>query len=106
MDYWEIIKNKLQEKLNQNHKDLILSYYKAKLKQHNNEKYCSCDYCIKKHEYVRYKRYLKVLNSRYDSYEISHERDYKLEMEWLNNYYFSKHKIRELKLEKDKLMEI
>jgi len=98
MDYLEEIKQKVQQKLNLNHKSIIISYYQTLVNNHND--FCGCNYCLILRNYVNLKicksRFGRIYN-RYDSFD----RD--LELMYLNKYREMEDSIKTLKKEKDLL---
>jgi hypothetical protein len=101
MDYLEEINKKVQQKLNQNHKSIIISYYQTLINNHN--EFCGCNYCLILKEYVN----LKIYKSRFDRrYERSDFFDKDLELLYLNKYRDIKLTIKHLKLQKDLLKKL
>ena len=95
----EEIKIRIQQKLNQKHKDLILAYYQIMINNHN--EFCGCNYCLILEKYVKLKKYLCVENRRLDNeYYTSSLASYN----WRNaNLYELERDIINTKIEKDKL---
>jgi len=103
MDSLEEIKILVQKKVNQNSSKVILSYFQELINKH--EDFCGCNYCNILSKYVSLKKYKSSFNRRYGKYEYEHGGvlDIKLEQEFVNNYRTIESKIKELKLEKNRL---
>lgn len=85
------LQQKIQEKLDLSHKDIIVSAYKHMLKKHNLN--CGCNYCNKLQEY----RFVKILYHRYKNSDDYQDRLYLQNL----NYYSSM--VKTMKSEKDQL---
>ena len=101
MDLLEQIKEKVNQKLNQRHSEIIISYFQVLIKNHN--EFCGCNYCQELKYYVQLKKYKSSFNRRYYNYDGFDE---KLEREFMNNYRILDNKIKELKINKDKLKQL
>lgn len=105
MDFLEI-KQKIQEKLNLKHKDIVLTYYQILIDNHS--KYndvCQCNHCIILREYVRLKK-LNHHNLKKINYLEYIEEDRKIIDNMLHNYSSISYKIEILKREKNKLKQL
>ena len=101
MDYLEEINKKIQQKLNQNHKQIILSYYQYLINNHNS--FCYCNYCNILKQYVN----LKILKVKYSRTIANCEiYNYNREVELKKEYIDIDNKIKELKQQKDKLKQL
>ena len=92
MDYLEEINQKVQQKLKNNHKKIILEVYNNSIKNHNS--FCGCNYCKILKDYVSLKIYKSTFNRRYCESQI----DINLEREYVYNYKTINSKIKELKI--------
>jgi hypothetical protein len=101
MDYLEEINKKVQQRLNQNHKSIIISYYQTLINNHN--EFCGCNYCLILKEYVN----LKISKSKFGRiYERIDFFDRDLELLYLNKYRDIELTIKHLKLQKDLLKKL
>ena len=95
----EEIKEKVNQKVNQRHKDIIISVYKSMLSKHN--EFCGCDYCILLDQYVKYKKFKVAVNRRIDDdWYTSNLAALNYRLEDVKQLEL---KIQSLKIEKDKL---
>lgn len=100
----EELKNQVQQKVNLNHKSIVLAFYQLQINKHN--ELCGCDYCNLLQKYIDLKLHKTRVNRAYE-YEL----DVTLPVgDYLSREYLHldrligiKGRIKELKLEKDKL---
>lgn len=101
----EEIRKKVQEKVNQSHKQIVLGVYQRMVNAHNT--LCGCNYCILLKEYILRKKHLSRYKRRVGQ-EWYHNGDPKIftpevEQEEMNNIFRLKEMITKLKYQKDKL---
>ncbi len=101
----EEIKQRVQERVNQSHKQIVLSVYQKMVNTHNT--LCGCNYCILLEEYILRKKHLSRCKRR-----ISQEWYYngdpiiltpEVVQEEMNNIFRLKEIITKLKYQKDSL---
>lgn len=94
----EEIRNRVNLKLNQKHKEIIVSVYLKMIDRHNS--FCGCNYCQILSEYVFYKKYLAGKIRHYS--RINYYRPEE-EILFLTNIRLLENKIKSIKKEKDLL---
>lgn len=99
----EIINQRVQQKLNERHKEIIIAFFKNKVKKHNDPT-CRCNYCILLPEYARLKIYCHRLLKSLDNYYYFGKIKNLMDME--NNLDHEINRRNLLKYEKDKLKKI
>lgn len=94
----EEIKKKVQKKLNNAHKEIIVSVYRNMIAYHND--FCECNYCEVLKKYVSCKKSLTILKRQIDNEEIYilHDQSKSIEKKQKLQEYIS-----ELKTKKDNL---
>lgn len=101
----EEIRKRVQEKLNQSHKLIVLGVYQNMVNIHNT--LCGCNYCILLKEYILRKKHLSTYKRRIEQ-EWYYNGDPKIftpevEQQEMSNIFRLKDIITKLKYEKDKL---
>lgn len=99
MDSLEEIKNLVQQKVNQNNSKVILAYFQASINKHNS--FCGCNYCQILSKYVDLKKDEVKTKRICERHYYDNRGIYDF-----NHLAYLRVKIRELKLEKDKLKQL
>lgn len=101
----EEIRKRVQEKVNQSHKQIVLGVYQKMVNTHNT--LCGCNYCILLEEYILRKKHLSRYKRRLTQ-ELYYNGDPiiltpEVEQEEMNSIFRLKQIITKLKYQKDKL---
>lgn len=96
------IKRRVEEKVKEKNKQIIMGMYQKMIRAHTG--YCGCDYCNIHNEYVKerikFSKYNKIINGPECEYDFSNVSINLLHLQSI------KEKIKELKVEKEKIRTI
>ena len=94
------LRNKVQQKVNERHREIIMGVYLNMIKSHND--FCGCNYCKILVEYVQLKKYRTALDRRMNSHDYDYW-DSRATKSDLQDLSIIKQNIRMLKKQKDSL---
>jgi|ERR1035437_7485326 hypothetical protein len=98
------VRSQIQQKLNLLHKELILKVYQNAINSHN--EFCGCNYCLLLEKYVLTKKSNHRFFREYEIQLDNNTQEISIEEEYVRRYRTEELKIKQLKIEKDKLKQL